>query len=117
MEIYASTLAAASDRAAASGSGVEKQTDDLVDELRAAKGGGYEWGVIGVRIAQRSRGWLLQPTRALTRDADLPFGNRLAVQSQQGSLARRAPTRSGGSLLLDGHQPPRAVDPARRDDR
>jgi SAM-dependent methyltransferase len=42
-DLHASSLAAARERAAASGSGVEQQIDALVDELRAAKAGAYEW--------------------------------------------------------------------------
>jgi ubiquinone/menaquinone biosynthesis C-methylase UbiE len=42
-ELHASTLASAMERAVASGVAAGKQIDDLVSELRAAKGGGYEW--------------------------------------------------------------------------
>jgi ubiquinone/menaquinone biosynthesis C-methylase UbiE len=42
-DVHASTLAAARERAVASGVAAGKQIDDLVSELRAAKGGGYEW--------------------------------------------------------------------------
>jgi ubiquinone/menaquinone biosynthesis C-methylase UbiE len=42
-EIHASTLAAARERAVQSGVATEKQIDDLVLELRAAKDGEYAW--------------------------------------------------------------------------
>jgi ubiquinone/menaquinone biosynthesis C-methylase UbiE len=42
-DLHASTLSAARERAVASGVATGKQIDDLVSELRAAKGGGYEW--------------------------------------------------------------------------
>jgi hypothetical protein len=42
-DLHASSLAAARERAVASGSGVEQQIDALVGELRAAKGGAYAW--------------------------------------------------------------------------
>ena len=42
-DLHASTLAAARERAVASGVAAGKQIEDLVSELRAAKGGGYEW--------------------------------------------------------------------------
>src|SRR5215831_11973558 len=41
--LHASTLAAARERAVASGVAAGKQIDDLVSELRAAKGADYEW--------------------------------------------------------------------------
>jgi SAM-dependent methyltransferase len=42
-ELHASTLAAAKERCVMSGVASEKQIDDLVRDLRVAKGGGYEW--------------------------------------------------------------------------
>jgi SAM-dependent methyltransferase len=42
-ELHAATLQAARDRAIASGTATGPQVDDLVSDLRAAKGGGYEW--------------------------------------------------------------------------
>ena len=42
-DLHASTLLAGRDRAVASGVAAEQESDDLVGELRAAKGGGYEW--------------------------------------------------------------------------
>jgi ubiquinone/menaquinone biosynthesis C-methylase UbiE len=42
-ELHASTLLAARERAVAAGVASGKQIDDLVSELRAAKGGGHEW--------------------------------------------------------------------------
>jgi SAM-dependent methyltransferase len=42
-DLHASTLSAARERAVASGVAAGTQIDDLVSELRAAKGGGYEW--------------------------------------------------------------------------
>jgi len=42
-DLHASTLAAARERAVASGVAAGKQIEDLVSELRAARGGGYEW--------------------------------------------------------------------------
>ena len=42
-DLHASTLLAARERAVASGIAAGQQIDDLVSDLRAAKGGGYEW--------------------------------------------------------------------------
>ena len=42
-DLHAATLAAARDRAVASGIATGQQIDDLVGDLRAAKDGGYEW--------------------------------------------------------------------------
>jgi SAM-dependent methyltransferase len=42
-ELHASTLAAAKDRAVRSGVATERDVDELVGELRAAKPAGYEW--------------------------------------------------------------------------
>lgn len=42
-DLHAATLAAARERAVASGIAAGQQIDDLVGDLRAAKGGGYEW--------------------------------------------------------------------------
>jgi hypothetical protein len=42
-DLHAATLLAARERAVASGVAAGQQIDDLVSELRAAKGGGYEW--------------------------------------------------------------------------
>ena len=42
-ELHAATLLAARERAVASGTAGGQQVDDLVSDLRAAKGGGYEW--------------------------------------------------------------------------
>jgi ubiquinone/menaquinone biosynthesis C-methylase UbiE len=42
-ELHAATLQAARERAVASGVAAGQQIDDLVSDLRAAKGGGYEW--------------------------------------------------------------------------
>jgi hypothetical protein len=42
-DLHASTLLAAKERAVASGVAAGQQIDDLVSDLRAAKGGGYEW--------------------------------------------------------------------------
>jgi SAM-dependent methyltransferase len=42
-DIHASTLVAVRERAVASGVVSGEQIDDLVGDLRAAKGGGYEW--------------------------------------------------------------------------
>jgi SAM-dependent methyltransferase len=42
-DLHASTLALARERAVASGVATGQQIDDLVSDLRAAKGGGYEW--------------------------------------------------------------------------
>jgi SAM-dependent methyltransferase len=42
-ELHAATLLAARERAIASGTAAGQQIDDLVSDLRAAKGGGYEW--------------------------------------------------------------------------
>jgi hypothetical protein len=42
-DLHAATLAAARERAVASGVASGPQIDDLVSDLRAAKGGGYEW--------------------------------------------------------------------------
>jgi ubiquinone/menaquinone biosynthesis C-methylase UbiE len=41
--LHAATLLAARERAVASGVASGQQIDDLVSDLRAAKGGGYEW--------------------------------------------------------------------------
>ena len=41
--LHAATLLAAKERAVASGIATGQQIDDLVGDLRAAKGGGYEW--------------------------------------------------------------------------
>src|SRR5262249_57236938 len=41
--LHAATLLAARERAIASGIASGQQIDDLAGELRAAKGGGYEW--------------------------------------------------------------------------
>jgi len=42
-DLHASTLASARERAVASGVAAGKQIDDLVSDLRAAKGADYEW--------------------------------------------------------------------------
>ena len=42
-ELHAATLQAARERAVASGIAAGQQIDDLVSDLHAAKGGGYEW--------------------------------------------------------------------------
>ena len=42
-DLHAATLLAARERAVASGIVTGQQIDDLVTDLRAAKGGGYEW--------------------------------------------------------------------------
>jgi hypothetical protein len=42
-DLHAATLQAARERAVASGVAAGQQIDDLVSDLRAAKGGGYEW--------------------------------------------------------------------------
>ena len=42
-DLHAATLLAARERAVASGVAAGQQIDDLVSEIRAAKGGGYEW--------------------------------------------------------------------------
>jgi hypothetical protein len=42
-DLHASTLALARERAVASGVATGQQIDDLLRDLRAAKGGGYEW--------------------------------------------------------------------------
>src|SRR6266567_2227680 len=42
-DLHAATLLAARERAVASGIATGQQIDDLVSDLRAAKGGGYEW--------------------------------------------------------------------------
>ena len=42
-DLHAGTLLAARERAVASGIATGQQIDDLVDDLRAAKNGGYEW--------------------------------------------------------------------------
>ncbi len=42
-DLHAATLLAARERAVASGIAAGPQIDDLVSDLRAAKGGGYEW--------------------------------------------------------------------------
>ena len=42
-DLHAATLLAARERAVASGVAAGRQIDDLVNDLRAAKGGGYEW--------------------------------------------------------------------------
>jgi len=42
-DLHAATLLAARERAVASGVASGQQIDDLVSDLRAAKGGGYEW--------------------------------------------------------------------------
>ncbi|MGN6796151.1 MAG: class I SAM-dependent methyltransferase [Streptosporangiaceae bacterium] len=42
-ELHASTLLAARERAVASGVAAGQQIDDLVNDLRAARAGGYEW--------------------------------------------------------------------------
>lgn len=42
-DLHAATMLAAKDRAVASGIATGQQIDDLVADLRAAKGGGYEW--------------------------------------------------------------------------
>ena len=42
-DLHAATLQAARERAIASGVASGPQVDDLVSDLRAAKGGGYEW--------------------------------------------------------------------------
>jgi SAM-dependent methyltransferase len=42
-ELHAATLLAARERAVASGIATGQQIDDLVRDIRAAKGGGYEW--------------------------------------------------------------------------
>jgi hypothetical protein len=42
-DLHAATLLAARDRAVASGVAAGQQIDNLVSDLRAAKGGGYEW--------------------------------------------------------------------------
>ena len=41
--LHAATLLAARERAVASGVASRQQIDDMVSDLRAAKGGGYEW--------------------------------------------------------------------------
>ena len=42
-DLHAATLLAARKRAVASGVASRQQIDDMVSDLRAAKGGGYEW--------------------------------------------------------------------------
>jgi hypothetical protein len=42
-DLNASTLLAARERAVAAGIATGQQIDDLVNDLRAAKSGGYEW--------------------------------------------------------------------------
>ena len=42
-ELHAATLLAARERAVASGMAAGQQIDDLANDIRAAKGGGYEW--------------------------------------------------------------------------
>jgi len=42
-DLHAATLLAARERAVASGITAGQQIDDLVSDLRAANGGGYEW--------------------------------------------------------------------------
>jgi ubiquinone/menaquinone biosynthesis C-methylase UbiE len=42
-DLHAATLLAARERAVTSGVAAGQQIDDLVSDLRAAKGGGYEW--------------------------------------------------------------------------
>ena len=42
-DLHAATLLAARERAVASGVATGQQIDDLVSDMRAAKGGGYEW--------------------------------------------------------------------------
>jgi len=42
-DLHAATVLAARERAVASGIASGQQIDDLVSDLRAAKGGGYEW--------------------------------------------------------------------------
>jgi hypothetical protein len=42
-DLHAATLLAARERAVASGIAAGQQIDDLANDLRAAKGGGYEW--------------------------------------------------------------------------
>ena len=42
-DLHAATLLAARERAVASGIATGQQIDDLVSDMRAAKGGGYEW--------------------------------------------------------------------------
>jgi SAM-dependent methyltransferase len=42
-DLHAATLLAARERAVASGVATGPQIDDLVSDIRAAKGGGYEW--------------------------------------------------------------------------
>jgi SAM-dependent methyltransferase len=42
-DLHAATLLAARERAVASGIASGQQIDDLVSDMRAAKGGGYEW--------------------------------------------------------------------------
>src|SRR5262249_60858909 len=42
-DLHAATLLAARERAVASGIAAGQQIDDLVSDLRAAKGGDYEW--------------------------------------------------------------------------
>jgi hypothetical protein len=42
-DLHAATVLAARKRAVASGIASGQQIDDLVSDLRAAKGGGYEW--------------------------------------------------------------------------
>jgi SAM-dependent methyltransferase len=42
-DLHAATVLAARERAVASGIASEQQIEDLVSDLRAAKGGGYEW--------------------------------------------------------------------------
>ena len=42
-DLHAATLLAARERAVASGIAAGPQIDDLVNDIRAAKGGGYEW--------------------------------------------------------------------------
>ena len=42
-DLHAATVLAARERAVASGIASGQQIDDLVSDLRTAKGGGYEW--------------------------------------------------------------------------
>ena len=42
-DLHAATLLAARERAVASGIATGQQIDDLVSDIRGAKGGGYEW--------------------------------------------------------------------------
>ena len=42
-DLHAATLQAARDRAVAAGIAAGQQIDDLLSDIRAAKGGGYEW--------------------------------------------------------------------------